>query len=518
LLVDARGLQDGERIEADVCIVGAGAAGITIARALIGGGLRVAVLESGGREFTEDTQELYKGESADGRYAAPERLRLRYFGGTTNHWEGYCRPLDPIDFIARPWVPYSGWPFSRDELVPHYRRAEKICQVGPFDYASPQWSGEGRGQPFPFDPARIATTVYRRSPPTRFGDVYGDELTKASNVAVYLQANVVEIEASANAAEVTGLRVATLTGKALRATARLYVLATGGIENARLLLVSDRAQRGGLGNGAGLVGRFFTDHAVLGSGGILPVDPFVDWRIYDFAEPDYAVLMLSETVQRQEELVNMAITLLPIGVPPPAGVSSMSAMLEALRHGQAPDGLVDHLRNVIGDIDAVAAAAYRKLRGRSGPVRMFQFHTRVEPVPNPENRVTLTDERDRLGLRRVRVDWRPGLRELHSVRRAQEFLGMEAGRIGFGRAQVTIAPEQIEWPRTWTFSGHHMGTTRMHDEPRRGVVDRDGRVHGTSNLYVAGSSVFPTFGGVNPTLTIVALALRTVDHVKRVLG
>lgn len=512
MILDARSLPPGTTIDADIVIVGGGAAGITIARELAGTAHRVVVLESGGFEFAAETQALYAGEVVDDRYDPLDATRLRYFGGSTNHWEGNCRPLDAIDFEPRPWVPHSGWPFRRDELVPYYRRAEVICETGPFDYDDSRWPGRGDDAPLAFDPRRVETGIYRRGPPTRFGQKYRDGLMRTENVVVYLQANVVEIEADAAARQVTGLRLATLAGTTFRVTGRRYVLACGAVENARLLLLSDRVQRGGLGNGNDLVGRFFTDHRLLASSRLAPSNPDVPVRAYDTDRQAYGILTLPADVQRREELLNLTVVLQAVGRRS-AGVASLRSIADAVGRGDLPDDLGAHVANVAGDIDGVGRVLFRKLFGGRAPVGFLNFHTRIEPAPNPDNRITLGAARDRFGLRQVRLDWRLGARELGSIRRAHELIGLEAGRAGIGRVQVDVSDET--WLSRSIISGHHIGTLRMHADAKQGVVDADCRVHGIENLYVAGSAVFPTAGCSNPTLTLVALALRTVDRLKR---
>jgi choline dehydrogenase-like flavoprotein len=517
MFIDARKLPAGEMLETEICVVGAGAAGITIARELAGQEFRVLLLESGGFDFDEQTQELYKGESVGTHDADVDGMRLRFFGGTTNHWEGHCRPLDALDFAARPWVSPEGWPFARTELVPFYRRAEVLCKIGPFDYENAAWDGAGQGQPLPFAAERLLTSQYQVSP-VLFGEAYRDDLGRAANVTVCLHANVVEIETDDAAKRVTGLRLSTLTGKEIEARARLYVLATGGIENVRLLLLSDRVQGGGLGNGNDLVGRFFMEHLTQASGRLLPLDPYIPLELYDYERNSYGVLTLSQEIVRREKLVNLTITLQRIGQRPAAGVTSLGAIVDAIGKGEYPDEFGNHVWNVIADIDDVAAAAYRKILGQQGPLRLIRFHNRVEPIPDRENRVTLSAERDRLGQRRVRLNWRPGRRGLRSIQRAHEIAALEAGRTGVGRVRIDLEGEDPESPRIWALNGHHIGTTRMHAHPKHGVVDANCRVHGMANLYIAGSSVFPTSGCLNPTLTIVALALRIADRIKQSMG
>jgi len=229
---DAREVEDGAIIEGDICIVGAGAAGITLALGLLDGGRRIVLLESGGFDYDHDTQALYQGVNLGLPYYDLDVCRLRYFGGTTNHWEGRCRPLDPIDFEARPWVPHSGWPITKATLDPFYARAHEICQLGPYRYDPADWLQPGESA-LAFDPARITTNLWQFSPPTRFGETYRQALAMAPDVEVLLHADVVDIATNEAGAEVDRLQVATLSGRRFGVRARAYVLACGGIENAR---------------------------------------------------------------------------------------------------------------------------------------------------------------------------------------------------------------------------------------------------------------------------------------------
>ena len=242
MLIDARTVPRNKTFEADLCIVGAGAAGITIAREFANKGVSVILLESGGFEFGQKTQDLYAGQ-AIGRFRHSKRsyvsrVRLRYFGGSTNHWEGWCRPLDAIDFEERSWIPHSGWPFPKSELAAFYKKACDLCEIKPFDY-DPQTALSSSRPPLTIGRNDgIVTKTYHISPPTRFGEVYRNEVVDAPNIQVLLHANVVDIVANANASAVDLMEVQTLSGNRLWVRARTYVLATGGIENSRILLFS----------------------------------------------------------------------------------------------------------------------------------------------------------------------------------------------------------------------------------------------------------------------------------------
>ncbi len=520
MFVDARSLPPETVLDCDLCIVGGGAAGITLAREFIGHGIKLVVLEGGGFEPEPEIQLLYEGEVAD-RFSLPlDDMRLRYFGGTTNHWAGFCRPLDAADFTARPWIPHSGWPFGLGEMIPYYRRAQPVCGLGEFDYSTESWAGAEHPIPA-FDPTLLTTGLYQRSAPLRFGSAYREELDAAADVTVLHHGSAIEIETGPDGGRVIGLAAACLEGNRFRLRPRVTVLAAGGIENARLLLNSDRVARNGIGNGYDRVGRFFMDHPVFFRHGLLlPSDPNLPVAFFEGVRradgAAHGLLTLPPALLAREGLPNVTISF-GIVRKYSDGVVSMSRMLTDLRQGEIPDDLGRHIGRVILDLDEVAVAGYRRIMGEDlAPLDAMTLNTRVEPLPDPESRVTLTDARDALGLRRVRLDWRPGDAGIRALRRSNELVALEAGRLGIGRVRLDI-PETA-WPDKLQPSGHHIGTARMHDDPRSGVVDRDGRIHRIDSLYIAGSAVFPNAGCNNPTLTIVALALRLADHLKARFG
>ena len=530
LFIDAREVPENTIIEAEVCIVGAGAAGITLAREFAGESFRVCLLESGGLELDKETQSLSEGETVGLPYYPLHTARLRYFGGTTNHWGGWCRPLDEIDFERRDWVPHSGWPFPKAHLDPFYERAQPLCQLGPFAYDAEAWEDRKERPRLPLAGDRVITRMWQIGPPTRFGAEYRNVLARAANIRTYLNANVVEIEATQTAQRVTRVGVACLQGSTFWVAANLIILAAGGIENPRLLMLSNAVQRTGLGNQHDLVGRFFMEHPQLWSGPLLLSDaafPMTLYALHTVKKTAVAgCVALAEEVQRREELLNACVLLepQPLGAGAAPGAAAVPGFpSQTIRRGGFPDDFETHLDRVIADIGTVALAANRNMQ--RPPARAFRLLLRPEPSPNPESRVTLASVRDRLGKRRARLLWQLHDWDQRSLSRTQEIVAQEVGRAGLGRLRVTrdddeTAPASPREKVPWTGlqgSYHHMGTTSMHVDPKQGVVDGNCRVHGVSNLFIAGSSVFPTAGYANPTLTIVALAVRLADHVKALI-
>jgi choline dehydrogenase-like flavoprotein len=530
LFIDARTLPESATVETDLCIIGAGAAGITLGRELVSQPFRICLLESGGLELDAETQALYEGETIGHPYLPLTAARLRYFGGSTGHWNGLCRPLDPLDFAARDWVPHSGWPLDRAQLEPYYRRAQEICHLGPFAYECADWETPDRPR-LPLDGTRIASGFFQHShdpasteagkwKPVRFGTLYRDDIGRAPNISTYLHANAVDLETNEAADRVSAVRVATLAGNALRVCAQLFVLATGGIENARLLLASNRRQPSGLGNQHDLVGRYFMDHHAGGHTGLLMLsDPATSLRMYRNSWTDHTwirgFLGLTPATQRREKMLNCGFFTGLRGPLEAPGMQSLRTVLHAVRDGDMPEDLMGHLGNIIADLDDVAGMAYRRLTGHDPAV--FPVKYWGEPAPNPDSRVLLGPERDRFGMRRVQLSWQLSAIDLFTLRRAHQLLAEELGGAGVGRLQLAFKGEAIE-PPPLHGSCHHMGTTRMHPDPKQGVVDANCRVHGIGNLYVAGSSVFPTAGQANPTLTLVALATRLADHIEGLLA
>jgi choline dehydrogenase-like flavoprotein len=487
--IDARSLPPGHHIEADLCIVGAGAAGLAIARSFMGGSKRVALLESGGIKPDPETQALYAGENVGAPHAPLAQCRLRYFGGTTNHWTAHVRPLDPLDFQARPWVPHSGWPFGRVELDPYYERARELLGLPerPFEVAA--WAGK-RARPWPFGADRVRNAVRQivAEAQRRLGPRLREEFSGSQNVDTYLFANLLRIELSESRRRVTKLHVGTLEGGRFTLSARRIVLATGGIENARLLLLS--------GIGAdGLVGRFYANHPSSNTGRIQLTRGGLDARFYLGRAHARGVaagfFSLSPELQRAEELRN--------------------CWVQVYRRARGPVSPAQRaFARLATDVDRLGGPLRR---GGREPGVSFGMQAIVEPAPNPDSRVRLGDERDALGQRRVILDWRVSETESRTVRRTFELVARELGASGLGRAHIAF-PEGAFARLDATASHHHMGSTRMHVDPARGVVDADCRMHGIENLFVAGSSVFPTYGTANPTYTLLALAFRLADHLK----
>ncbi len=543
MLRDASDIPAGSVIRTDVCLVGAGAAGITLARALRGRGLDVVVLESGGLEEEPDAQTLNHGDAVGRPYYPLDETRYRRLGGTTHRWAGWCRPLDPVDFEPRSGVPDMGWPLAYDELSPYYRPAAEVCRVAPDRFDPGSW---GDAVPAPYRPpivgGDIRTVVWQGSPPVKFGEAYREELEAAQDVTVYLHATVLKLTVTSDGSRVTAAQVARGDGGRFEVAAGRYVLAAGALETARLLLLSRGGHPDGVGNQHGNVGRYFADHphGVVGVMRIADAAPgrrspiaALDaggWRgaraRLQLRRPVHGIKVgyaLHERALREHGLLNLALHLVPEpreGGPDGAywslalllsNARSPRRLLAQIRQGAVPDGFGEHLREIARHPAGLAGTVYREVMRR--PV-VLGLYAQAEQAPNRESRVTLSDRRDRFGAHRLQLDWRLADVDRESMLHSVELIGAKLERAGIGRV------EPVPWlrsdgppPARRLDGGHHqLGTARMSADPRRGVVDRHGRVHGVANLYAADGSVFPSIGFANPLLTIVALALRTADH------
>jgi len=527
MFIDLRSVPDGTTIDADVCIVGGGAAGITLAMELLGHGQRVCLLESGGLDFEDDVQALNDGDCVSEQKIDLLWSRLRYFGGTTGHWGGNCAPLDSQDFEERPWVPNSGWPFSIAEMDPYYPRAYRYCELPVANFSADFWaerSEDFRNRRLSLKGDPISEKIFLKSPPTRFGEVYRAELVKPDNkCSIYLHANVTEIETDAEAGQVVSLRTGDTDGRSCHFRAKVFILAAG-LENARLLLLSDRVRPQGLGNDHDTVGRYFMAHTTLRTGramlslpeGTASYYATLGWeqRFQSEVNPFIDALQASREAQEREGILNSVVFFEESydGERTP-GFKAMRRIAKQIVYGRMPDNLINDLGTVIGDLDQVVKALYARSFGDAS-YKILQTRFFSEQAPNRDSRIMLGPDRDALGQRKLMLDWRLTDLDKRTVLRTQKLLAEQFGTLGIGRLRIDFQSESEPWPTGVDSSAHFMGSTRMSRDPRFGVVNENCRVHGIDNLYVAGGSVFPTSGATMVTVNIVALAIRLADHLR----
>ena len=490
-------------LDADVCVVGAGPAGLVLARELAARGRRIVLLESGGRHVDPAAQALADGTSTGDDYAAPGATRHRQAGGTVHLWNTWFAaeagakytPLGAVDLESRSGWPLSGWPFEQVHLDPYYERAHGLCGLGRPAYGGEAWESADRPC-LGLSPGLLTTAVYQFGAARWFTDAHLGEIRRAPTVVLCLNTTALELERGPGASAIIHARAVGLAGRTLRVRARQFVLAAGGIENARLLLLADERQS--LGDRSGLIGRCFMEHPRDVSCRLVPSDPrlFERCGFYDLHAAGGGVvvghLAFTDQARRDQELPAAAVTLLPL----PAELRWPAA--EALR------------RRVWGPRPRPRADWWRP-GGTRGRFAAFELLLNLEQAPDPDNRITLGEGRDRFGLPQAAVHWRWRATDRRRLAHVHAVIAAELERHGLGR--VAIVADAPPDPN----AHHHMGTTRMHRDPENGVVDEHGRVHGLANLFVTGSSIFPTSGFANPTLTIVALALRLADHLDKQL-
>jgi choline dehydrogenase-like flavoprotein len=521
---DASDLPPGTELQCDVAIVGGGAAGLALARELSRAKLKIVVLEAGGRNATRAAQRGYAGRYVSDLAGRPlAASRWRALGGSTVRWAGQCGRMLSSDFEQRPWVAHSGWPFGLTELESFYRRAESLLGLAaPALDRSIYVADDG-------DPV-LMSHHFQFPRVVDFRDLFADELVAVGGPDIFLNAPVVDIEAGESGREVTRLVIRGRHGGELRCRARTFVLAGGGVENARLLLVSRSRYADGLGNGRDQVGRYFMDHpyfcsAVCDLDGVARIWP--DSTVEEYArihsKESVRVIQFDEAWLRRNELLNCGVMFIGrsrykahedyLSEP----VDNLHSLMELVAEGVA--GYGETRRLMLGSgrgVVRIAAAYARALFPRQREQVLAVARTTLEPVPNPDSRVRLTARTDHLGVPLPEIDWRMGEQELDTLTRMHVALAAAMRQAGLAPPELRLARSAATgWPAPLQGGRHHIGTTRMHKDPSKGVVDGNCRVHGLENLFIAGSSVFPTASYVNPTLTILALAIRLGDHLKR---
>jgi len=545
MILDATRLDTSQPLRADVCIVGAGAAGITLACELDGTGIDVLLLDAGAANGRgEVSQDPYEG-TADGLHPTPRFFRRRGFGGTTAIWGGRCLPYDPIDFEARDYVPGSGWPIPYDEVARHYPEAMRYCDAGAYEFdARKAFTSPGALIPgMHTGDGVLADGIERYSLPTNFGKRYREQLTRSTNVRVLGNAQVLKLVRH-------GARVGSLEGQLhddgprFWALAQRFVLATGGLETPRLLLASER-DSGGLGNEFDNVGRYYTCHVENFVGTLRPRQRGTAFHFEKTRDNVYGRrrLTIDAETQRRERLLNISFRL---HFPNVADASHRSAVLSAVylarrtlipeyrrvvQHGvdgaTHRDRLPAHLRNVAAGVPRLAAFAFdwtrrRILAERKLPYVLvpnadgsFAIEFNAEQTPMRDSRVTLNGRSDQFGVPRVHVGWRFGDADVDSICRSFRLLRDRVQASGAASLDLDDGALRDTIAASMPLGGHHIGTTRMAASPRDGVVDTNGEVFGAANLFVASASVFPTSSHANPTLTIVAMAIRLAAHLKQ---
>lgn len=508
--IDARKLPNNSIIEGDICIIGAGAAGISIALDWMDSKYKVILLEGGGFEYDEKVQNLYDGKTTGQKYFPLKSARLHYFGGTTGHWAGMCAPFDDIDFKKRGWVPDSGWPINKKDLDPFYAKANKTLKLGPYNYDFEYWQKEFPNlNPFPFDDKVIWNKMWQFSQ-ARFGNIYKETIVNASNIHLYTYANAIDIQGNDNLSEINEITVKNYAGKTHNVKAKYFILACGTIQNARLLLASNSQVSAGLGNDNDLVGRYFMEHIEIACAELWLSKSFqsdlYSWPSRKEKRNVRAELGITPEIQTKEKILNGTISLVPLSVG-----KHQKPRMETWQDADPRKSA----KNMFKDW----GEAGEKAKKEKGDIeRAFMLNIRIEQSPNRNSRITIGPEKDDLGVPKANLHWELTGLDKRSVRKVNQILGHQAGIADFGHIKLYdfLQDENDDtFPDSTNGGWHHMGTTRMSNDPKKGVVNSNCKIHGISNLFVAGGACNVTSGAPNPTLTVTALSLRLSEHIKQ---
>lgn len=528
MFIDAQDIPKNSNSTTDICIIGAGAAGIAMALSLKKSGLKVCVLESGGLKKESDTQALYDLTCEDLPLSEPSRARV--FGGSTVEWAGRWKPHDAIDFTERSWIPYSGWPITYTDVAPYYAQSTDILGTPHpdlFTTDSIDTLVAESTHPILEDDA-METSVFRwlKEPDWNWGKKFKEHLEHDNTVEVILHANVTQINLEPQGKCVESVTAQTLQGNIFTVSARHTVVASGGIENARLLLLSRNVHAQGIGNTYDQVGRYYMDHPKGVVGEITPYKKNTYLPAYWGIAADglftRAGLKLTAKKQEQERVLNSYVLLEPVfpwSYNP--GLSALVKLAQGIKRRNIPvDIVTQYVTAVAKNQKAIIQWGMNKVLksmfNKQARIRAINVWNFMEQVPDPHNRVILNTKKDALGCEQVTLHWSVNELDRHTMEVFHQTLHNSCQQWRIGEFSSPILKKDYD---TWPISNdasHHMGTTRMGTDPKTSVVNSDCKVHGVENLFVAGSSVFPTGGYANPTATIVALALRLSDHLQNI--
>lgn len=514
-------------LDADLCIVGAGAAGLALAAQFLNSNLRVLVLESGLREPDAIGTDLNIVSSTGLRHDGWEQGRIRALGGTTRAWGGQLMALRASEIEPRAWVPRSGWPLSLEDLQPYYRNVERLLRVEGPPYDATVWRHLGLTPP-ELDPDLFCVRFSQWAALGRrnFAVLWRRELERSGNVDVLVDATAVAIRCSERGDHCDSIEVRARCGRRVGVRAQAFVICAGGIETARLLLASPGAGGEGVANSSGLVGRFFQDHISYIAGEIEPVARRAVQYLFD---PRYrGSTMYSVKIEPTDATLRERGWLNVMGhvafqIPEALGWMELRRLIRSFQAGRSAlpsfDETVAMMRGG-AELTRLVLARFLAKRRRSPGAGRILLLVDTEQAPNADSRVTLDDSVDALGVRRARLDWRITGLETATLTGFTQMLAGEFKRVGLGTVQLAGAPDYAvrDVPGAARDIFHHMGTTRMSAAPPDGVTRPDLRAHDVDNLYIAGASVFPTGGIANPTFTALALSLRLADALKSRLG
>jgi choline dehydrogenase-like flavoprotein len=553
MFIDAESLENDITFRSDIAVVGSGPAGIVLALELTKSGYEVALIESGRLNFSEATQKLGEASLFDPQFHAPmTECTRRQLGGTSIIWGGRCLPYDPIDFDQRSYIPHSDWPVTYSEIAGYFQRACEyfFCGKSEFNINNiPNIEQKSLVPGLP-DEDVLTSSLERWSLPTNFGKEYFNDLQKSEKIKVIYGLTCTEIETNEKGDQVEVIHGKTLGGKTIHVKCPKYVLAGGAVNTTRLLLASDRRHAGGIGNHSGLLGKFYMGH-ISGDIAVVHFTTLPKDTIYGFDRDQdniYVRRRFSFTREflNENQLPNIVAWLgspkfgdpshkngilssayLALNLPILKNYLTSTAMRKAAI-GKEDQGIYwAHVLNVLKDfkqaLTFVPTFGYgRYIAKRKIPALFvysganeYPLHYHSEQVPNINSTVTLSDERDEIGMRRLNIDLQFSQQDVDGVIKAHQYWDQYLRKHNCGYLKYVANDLQGS---VWQQAGdgfHQVGTTRMSEHPSDGVVGTNCNIHGLDNLFVASSSIFVTSGQANSTFMIVAFALRLADHLKK---
>jgi hypothetical protein len=515
MITDFLKLKHNENLAADICVVGAGAAGMAIAEFFLSENKKVLVVESGNFKFNQDIQNYYKVENVGLKFNGAMGGRFRTMGGSTTRWGGQALPLTQLDFKQKDWIKNTGWPIRKEDLDTYYKKALKFLNVDDLDFDD-QIFQKLKIKPLDFN-STFHYHVSKWSPNPDLRNVYKKQFEESQNLEILLNANLLNIKLN-DEKNYIDLIVVCDMNKQINITAKFYILCCGGIENARIMLHNSIAP-------GCPVGKYLQDHPSIEIGKLITgskqrVQKY--FNIHYWKKWEYSIrLSFTDEFQEREKCSNASASIMFTPLP-----TSFIGQLNLLKRSISEKKPIQIIKSIFGvavkSYEIVIIAYYYIFdRFQYKPDAAFPIKISFEQEPSENSWVKLSDkDRDALGIPLSKINWDITEATWTTTFKIAEELTKELKRHNLG--EVELYPEitrgNPDWKKLFGDVNHHIGTTKMGDDPLKSVVDSDCKVWGLDNMYIASSSVFPTGGHSNPTLTLIALSYRLAEHLNKNLN
>ncbi|MBL4608358.1 MAG: GMC family oxidoreductase [Pseudomonadales bacterium] len=506
-------------LKVPICIVGSGPVGISLALSLEEKGIPSTILEAGDSNATKAFQDALIGQQVGITTDALNTSRYRCIGGTSNYWHGESRPLNSSDFSSRPWIPNSGWPISSEDLFPYWVQTARYLRLDPNliqNHDNPDFTNTvNKG----LNTTEFSTTISQINP-LNFRTSYYEHISQSSSINLIHSAIATELLTHKTTKAIMGVKVNCINRGSMEVTSPIVILACGGIENTRLLLNSKQQTAHGLGNKFDVVGRYYMQHVheevselLLSQKGKSVIDAF---QAHKFGDSDIRVnLLLNQETCKNASICNSVLMFNDYyqGENSPAFLQ-FRRLIGDVRNGRIPEDFTNSIAVVMANANKVLETQFRRSLELDRIISKTLVGTYAEHAPNHQSRVTLTSGKDKFGMPRISLDLKMQEIDRRSVLESQKALARFLGSNGLGRIKIDASIQDKSWPKFLKAGSHQLGGTRMHEDPRFGVVNSDCEVYGTKNLFIAGSSLFPTSGTSPPTIAAIALGLRLADFIQ----